>query len=70
MSFAGKDSGMTTDRQKESPPSEPEPSAPEPSAFVRFLTTPWDESSPTAHAITYVLSALIIGGAVVLVLVH
>jgi hypothetical protein len=61
---------MTTDDQNESPPSEPEPSSPEPSAFIAFLTQPWDESSSTAHAITYVLSALIIGSAVILVLVH
>jgi hypothetical protein len=61
---------MTTDDQNESPPFEPETSSPEPSAFIAFLTQPWDESSSTAHAITYVLSALIIGSAVILVLVH
>lgn len=61
---------MTTDGQNESPPSEPEPSQPEPSAFLTFLTRPWDESSTTAHAITYVLSALIIGGAVILTLLY
>lgn len=70
MSVAGNDSGMTTDGQNESPPSEPEPSSPERSAFITFLTRPWEESSPAAHAVTYVLSALIIGGAVILVLVH
>lgn len=61
---------MTTDDQNESPPSEPEPSRREPSTFLAFLTQPWDESSSTAHAVTYVLSALIIGGAVILTLLY
>ena len=66
---------MTTDDRNESPPSEPEPSQPEPSqpepsGFLTFLTQPWDEGSSTAHAITYVLSALIIGGAVILTLLY
>jgi hypothetical protein len=52
---------MTTDDEDESPP---------PSAFIKFLTQPWEDSSPTARAITYLITALILGGTAILLLVH